>query len=136
MQGGCVSARAAAIDTVQVPAMCHRAIATVQALAMCHRAIATVQAPAMYHCQKLSRAGVHTSGVPASLSLREEENRKTISLTSCAVCSNAKSRSGSLLARLSLMLCRPSDSFIAAISERICLWASTLITLSIFLFAA
>ena len=64
MQGGCVSAHAAAIDTVQVPAMCHRAIATVQALAMCHRAIATVQAPAMCHCQKLSRAGVHTSGVP------------------------------------------------------------------------
>ena len=64
MQGGCVSAHAAAIDTVQVPAMCHRAIATVQALAMCHRALATVQAPAMCDCQKLSRAGVHTSGVP------------------------------------------------------------------------
>ena len=51
MQGGCVSAHAAAIATVQAPAMCHRAIAT-------------VQAPAMRHCQKLSRAGVHTSGVP------------------------------------------------------------------------
>ena len=77
MQGGCVSAHAAAIATVQAPAMCHRAIATVQAPAMCHRAIATVQAPAMCqrviatvqasamcHCQKLSTAGVHTSGVP------------------------------------------------------------------------
>ena len=90
MQGGCVSAHAAviatvqapaichraiatvqalamchrAIATVQAPAMCHRAIATVQALAMCHRAVATVQAPAMCHGQKLSRAGVHTSGVP------------------------------------------------------------------------
>ena len=74
MQGGCVSAHAAtmchramcycAIATVQAPAMCHRAIATAQALAMCHRAIDTVQAPAMCHCQKLSRAGVHTSGVP------------------------------------------------------------------------
>ena len=58
MQSGCVSAHAAVI------AMCHRAIATVQALAMCHRAIATVQAPAMCHCKELSRAGVHTSGVP------------------------------------------------------------------------
>merc|ERR1712079_491276 len=60
MQGGCVSAHARAIDTVQVPAMCHRAIAT-------------VQAPAMCHCQKLSRAGVHTSGAPHAsflLSLR------------------------------------------------------------------
>ena len=77
MQGGCVSAHAAVIATVQAPAICHRAIATMQALAMCHRAIATVQAPAMCHraiatvqmsamchCQKLSRAGVHTSGVP------------------------------------------------------------------------
>ena len=52
MQGGCVSAHAAAIATVQAPAMCHRAIATVQAPAMCHRVIATVQAPAMCHCQK------------------------------------------------------------------------------------
>ena len=48
MQGVCVSAHAAAIATVQAPAMCHRAIATVQALAMCQ-------------CQKLSRAGVHTA---------------------------------------------------------------------------
>ena len=64
MQGGCVSAHAAAISTVQAPAMCHRAIATVQAPAMCYRAVAAVQAPAMCHCQKLSRAGVHTSGVP------------------------------------------------------------------------
>ena len=64
MQGGCVSAHAAVIATVQAPAICHRAIATVQALAMCHRAIATVQAPAMCHCQKLSRAAMHTSGVP------------------------------------------------------------------------
>ena len=64
MQGGCVSAHAAAIATVQAPAMCHRAIATVQAPAMCQRAIATVQASAMCHCQKLSTAGVHTSGVP------------------------------------------------------------------------
>ena len=51
MQGGCVSAHAAAIVTVQAPAMCHRAIAT-------------VQAPAMCHCQKLQRAGVDASGVP------------------------------------------------------------------------
>ena len=64
MQGGCVSAYAAAIATVQAHAMCHRAIATVQAPAMCQRAIATVQASAMCDCQKLSRAGVHTSGVP------------------------------------------------------------------------
>ena len=64
MQGGCVSAHAAVIATVQAPAMCHRDLATVQALAMGHRAIATVQAPAMCHCQELSRAGVHTSGVP------------------------------------------------------------------------
>ena len=64
MQGGCVSAHAAVIATFQGLAICHRAIATVQALAMCHRAIATVQAPAMCHCEKLSRAGVHTSGVP------------------------------------------------------------------------
>ena len=64
MQGGCVSAHAAAIDTAQVPAMCHRAIATVQAPAMCQRAIATVQASAMCHCQKLSTSGVHLSGVP------------------------------------------------------------------------
>ena len=64
MQGGCVSAHAAAIATVQAPAMCHRAIATVQAPAMCHRAVATVQAPAMCHGQKLSRAGVQTSSVP------------------------------------------------------------------------
>ena len=35
MQGGCVSAHAAAIATFQAPAICHRAIATVQALAMC-----------------------------------------------------------------------------------------------------
>ena len=76
MQGGCVSAHAAVIATLQAPAICHRAIATVQALAMCHRAIATVQAPAMCHlaiatvhapaichCQKLSRAGVYTSRV-------------------------------------------------------------------------
>ena len=52
LHGGCVSAHAAAIATVQAPAMCHRAIATVQAPAMCHRVIATVQAPAMCHCQK------------------------------------------------------------------------------------
>ena len=52
-----------AIATVQAPATCDRAIATVQALAFCHRAVATVQAPAMCHGQKLSRAGVHTSGV-------------------------------------------------------------------------
>ena len=52
-----------AMATVQAPAMCHRAMATAQALAMCHRASATVQAPAMCHCEKLSRAGVHTSGV-------------------------------------------------------------------------
>ena len=77
MQGGCVSAHAAtigtvqaaamchrAIATVQAPAMCHRAIATAQALAMCYRAIGTVQAPAMCQCEKLSRAGVHTSSVP------------------------------------------------------------------------
>ena len=64
MQGGCVSAHAAVIATVQAPAICHRAIATVQALAMCHPAVATVQAPATCHGQKLSRAGVHTSGVP------------------------------------------------------------------------
>ena len=80
MQGGCVSAHAAVIATFQAPAICHRAIATVQALAMCHCAIASVQAPAMCycaiataqalamlamcHCQKLSMAGVHTSGVP------------------------------------------------------------------------
>ena len=64
MQGGCVSAHAAAIATVQAPAMCHRAIAIVQAPAMCQRAIAIVQASAMCHCQKLSTAGVHTSGVP------------------------------------------------------------------------
>jgi hypothetical protein len=49
MQGGCVSAHAAVIATVQAPAMCHRDLATVQALAMGHRAIATVQAPAMCH---------------------------------------------------------------------------------------
>ena len=35
MQGGCVSAHAAVIATVQAPAMCHRDLATVQALAMC-----------------------------------------------------------------------------------------------------
>ena len=84
MQGGCVSAHAAVIATVQSAAICHRAIATVQALAACHRAIATVQraiataqalamcyraigtvqAPAMCQCEKLSRAGVHTSSVP------------------------------------------------------------------------
>ena len=39
-------------------------IATVQAPAMSQRAIATVQASAMCHCQKLSTAGVHISGVP------------------------------------------------------------------------
>ena len=74
MQGGCVSAHAAtmchramchcAVATVQASAMCYCAIATVQAPAMCQRAIATVHASAMGHCQKLSRAGVHTSGVP------------------------------------------------------------------------
>ena len=64
MQGGCVSAHAAVIATVQAHAMCHRAIATVQAPAMCQRAIATVQASAMCHCEKLSTAGFHTSGVP------------------------------------------------------------------------
>ena len=58
------SSDAAAIATVQAPAMCHRAIATVQAPAMCQRAIAIVRASAMWHCQKLSTAGVHTSGVP------------------------------------------------------------------------
>ena len=69
MQGGCVIASAAAmchraIAIVQALAMCHRAIAIVQAPAMCQRAIATVHASAMCHCQKLSTAGVHTSGVP------------------------------------------------------------------------
>ena len=58
MQGGCVSANAAAIATLQAFAMCHRAIATVQARAMCERAIATVQASAMCHCQKLSTAAL------------------------------------------------------------------------------
>ena len=62
MQGGCVTASATAI--VQALAMCHRAIAIVQAPPMCQRAIATVHASAMGHCQKLSTAGVHTSGVP------------------------------------------------------------------------
>ena len=69
MQGGAAIVTA----TVYAPAMCHRAsasssdaatIATVQAPAMCQRAIATVRASAMCHCQKLSTAGVHTSGVP------------------------------------------------------------------------
>ena len=64
MQGGWVSAYAAAIATLQAPAMRHRAIAIVQAPAVCQRAIATVQASAMCHCQKLSAAGLHTSGVP------------------------------------------------------------------------
>ena len=76
MQGGCVSAHAApiatvqalamchrALATVQAPAMCHRAMATAQALAMCHLAIACVQAHAVCHCKKLSSVGVHTSGV-------------------------------------------------------------------------
>ena len=61
MQSGCVSAHAA---TMCHRAMCYCAIATVQAPAMCYCAIATVQASAMCHCQKLSMAGVHTSGVP------------------------------------------------------------------------
>ena len=91
MQGGCVSAHAAVIATFQAPAIRHRAMGIVQALAMVHRAVATscqapamghramataqtlamghcamatVQAPAVCHCEKLSRAGVHTSGVP------------------------------------------------------------------------
>ena len=87
MHGGCVSGHAAAIASVQASAMCHRAIATVQAFAMvqasamchrsiatvqafamCYRAIPTVQAPAMCHCQQLSRGGVHTSGVPSTVS--------------------------------------------------------------------
>ena len=44
-------------------------LATVQALAMCHPAVATVQAPATCHGQKLSRAGVHFSGVPPAFFL-------------------------------------------------------------------
>ena len=52
-----------AFAMVQASAMCHRGIATVQAFAMCYRAFPTVQAPAFCDCQKLSRAGVHTSGV-------------------------------------------------------------------------
>ena len=77
MQGGCVSAHGAVIAIVLAPAMCHRAIATVEAPAMCYRAVAAVQAPAMCqraiaavqasavcHFQRLSMAGVHTSGVP------------------------------------------------------------------------
>ena len=90
MQRGCVSAHAAVIATekarsmcrraiatvealamcyraqakVQAPAMFHRAMATAQTLAMCHRASGNVQAHAMCHCEKLSRTGVHTSGVP------------------------------------------------------------------------
>ena len=58
------------MSTVQALAMCHRALATVQAPAMCHRAFATAQAPiatlqahAMCDWKKLSRVGVHTSGV-------------------------------------------------------------------------
>ena len=45
-----------ATATVQVPAMCNSATATVYVPAMCNRAIC--------HCQKLSRSGVDTFGVP------------------------------------------------------------------------
>ena len=52
--------------TVHAPAMGHRAIATARAVAMCCHAIATVQPPAMCQCEKLSRAGVRASSVPAA----------------------------------------------------------------------